>query len=101
MEPTGTSYPVFGGFPIEIAGKTGTAERGYTVGDTTTVEDQSWYAAVAPYDDPEIAVVATLERGGFGADTAAPVVAAILRDYFDIKDSEVEQVSDPAATVYE
>ena len=30
MEPSGTSYGVFGGFPVEIAGKTGTAERGVT-----------------------------------------------------------------------
>jgi penicillin-binding protein 2 len=27
MEPTGTSYGVFGGFPVPVAGKTGTAER--------------------------------------------------------------------------
>jgi penicillin-binding protein 2 len=101
MEPSGTSYGVFGGFPIEIAGKTGTAERGYTVGDTTTVEDQSWYAALAPYPNPEVVVVATLERGGFGADTAAPAVRDILTEYFDVKPSDVEPVSDPTATVYE
>jgi penicillin-binding protein 2 len=101
MEPSGTSYPIFGGFPVEIAGKTGTAERGYTVGDVTTLEDQSWYAALAPYPDPEVVVVATIERGGFGADAAAPAVKEILTDYFDVKPGEVEQVSDPAATVYE
>ena len=28
MEPGGTSYSVFGSFPVAIAGKTGTAERG-------------------------------------------------------------------------
>ena len=46
MEPGGTSYPVFGGFPVEIAGKTGTAERGLYEAD------QSWYVALAPYPDP-------------------------------------------------
>jgi penicillin-binding protein 2 len=76
MEPGGTSYPVFGGFPIEIAGKTGTAERG------ASVEDQSWYGAIAPYEDPEVVVVATVERGGFGVDAAAPLVAEILSGYF-------------------
>jgi len=95
MEPTGTSYPIFGGFPVDIAGKTGTAERG------EGVEDQSWYAALAPYPDPEVVVVATIERGGFGADSAAPAVKEILTDYFDVKPGEIEQVSDPAATVYE
>ena len=50
MEPGGTSYPVFGGFPSRVAGKTGTAEQ-------TDEEDQSWYVALAPCDDPEVVVV--------------------------------------------
>jgi penicillin-binding protein 2 len=78
MEPGGTSYPVFGGFPFAIAGKTGTAERG------EGVEDQSWYGAIAPYENPRIVVVATVERGGFGVEAAAPVVARILEDYFNL-----------------
>ena len=73
--PEGTSYPVFGGFPVKVAGKTGTAER-------PPYGDQSWYAAIAPYDNPEIAVAVTVEEGGFGADTAAPVALAILSNYF-------------------
>jgi penicillin-binding protein 2 len=76
MEQGGTSYAVFGRFPMDIAGKTGTAERG------TTVEDQSWYVAVAPANDPEIVVAVTIERGGFGVDAAAPVAARILEKYF-------------------
>ncbi len=65
------------------------------------MEDQSWYAALAPYPDPEVVVVATIERGGFGADAAAPAVKQILTEYFDIKPSEIDEVSDPAAAVYE
>jgi penicillin-binding protein 2 len=80
MEAGGTSYPVFGNFPVEIAGKTGTAER--PVGNT--VQDQSWYVALAPADDPEVVVAVTLERGGFGASTAAPVAARILEKYLGI-----------------
>ena len=45
--------------------------------------DQAWYAVLAPYPDPEIAVVVTVEQGGFGADTAAPVALQILQAYFD------------------
>ena len=76
MEPGGTSYPVFGGFPVEIAGKTGTAERGLDA-------DQSWYVALAPYPDPEIVVAVTIEEGGFGADAAAPAASQILATFFD------------------
>ena len=72
MEPGGTSYSVFGGFPFAVAGKTGTAERG------AGVEDQSWYGAIAPAGEPRIVVVATVEGGGFGVEAAAPVVARIL-----------------------
>lgn len=73
--PEGTSYKVFGGFPVEVAGKTGTAER---AGEA----DQAWYAILAPYPNPKIAVVVTVERGGFGADTAAPVALQMLQEYF-------------------
>jgi penicillin-binding protein 2 len=95
QEGGGTSYEVFGGFPVDIAGKTGTAERG------DLVEDQSWYAALAPYPDPEVVVVATLERGGFGADSAAPAVKEMLTEYFDIKPEKIEDVAAPTGTIYE
>jgi penicillin-binding protein 2 len=76
MQPSGTSYEVFGGFPVEIAGKTGTAERGIE-------QDQSWYVALAPYPDPEIVVAVTIEEGGFGAEAAAPAARQILAAYFE------------------
>jgi penicillin-binding protein 2 len=75
MEAGGTSYPVFGNFPVSVAGKTGTAER-------PNQPDQSWYIALAPARDPEIVVAVTIERGGFGVDTAAPVAARMLERYF-------------------
>ncbi|UJA20530.1 penicillin-binding protein 2 [Thermoleophilia bacterium SCSIO 60948] len=78
MAPGGTSYGCFGDFPVDIAGKTGTAERfGY--------EDQSWYVALAPADNPQIAIAMTMEEGGFGADSAAPAVKSVLTDFFDVK----------------
>ncbi len=86
MEPGGTSYNVFGGYPIEIAGKTGTAETGLGI-------DQSWYIAVAPYDDPKYVVAVTIERGGFGADTAAPATRQILDELLRVNESEVEEVN--------
>ncbi|HEX3293915.1 MAG TPA: penicillin-binding protein 2 [Solirubrobacterales bacterium] len=75
-EPGGTSYPVMGSFPIPVAGKTGTAER-------QGQQDQSWYSVIAPYNDPQIVVTVTVERGGFGVETAAPIARAILERYFN------------------
>ena len=73
--PGGTSEPVFGSFPIPVAGKTGTAERpGHA--------DQSWYCVLAPYPDPRIVTCVTIEEGGFGAQAAAPAAHAILETYF-------------------
>jgi len=82
QEGDGTAVGVFGGFPIPIAGKTGTAERpGHA--------DQSWFAALSPYPDPRIVTIATVEEGGFGAESAAPVVLQILEAIYDEQASEV------------
>jgi penicillin-binding protein 2 len=81
--PGGTSYDVFGGFPIPVAGKTGTAER-------PPYGDQSWYVVLAPYPDPEIVVAVTFEEGGFGAETAAPAALQILSEHFDKQAKDVE-----------
>jgi penicillin-binding protein 2 len=78
MEPGGTSYSVMGGFPFPVAGKTGTAERG------EGNEDQSWYSVVAPYPNPQIVVTVTVEHGGFGVESAAPIARTILEKYFDL-----------------
>jgi penicillin-binding protein 2 len=73
--PGGTSEPVFGSFPIPVAGKTGTAERpGHA--------DQSWYCILAPYPNPRIVTCVTIEEGGFGAQAAAPAAHTILEAYF-------------------
>jgi penicillin-binding protein 2 len=74
--PGGTSQPVFAGFPIKIAGKTGTAEP-----DPVS----SWYASWAPYNSPKLVVVANVEHGGFGAEAAAPIAKKIYAAYFHLK----------------
>jgi penicillin-binding protein 2 len=82
QEGEGTGVGVFGGFPIPIAGKTGTAERpGHA--------DQSWFAALSPYPNPRIVTIATVEEGGFGAESAAPVVLDILEAIYDKQASEI------------
>ncbi|HYQ78076.1 MAG TPA: penicillin-binding protein 2 [Solirubrobacterales bacterium] len=82
QEGDGTAAGVFGGFPIPIAGKTGTAQRpGHA--------DQSWFAALSPYPNPRIVTIATVEEGGFGAESAAPVVLDILEAIYDKQASAV------------
>jgi penicillin-binding protein 2 len=80
--PEGTSYGVFGGFPVPVAGKTGTAER-------PPNGDQSWYVVLAPFPNPKIVTAVTVEQGGFGADTAAPIALQVLSAYFDRQASAV------------
>jgi penicillin-binding protein 2 len=77
----GTSADVFRGFPYPIYGKTGTAERAPN-------PDQSWYAAYVDHPTRPIVVVTTIERGGFGAETAAPAARLILSEWFHLRDHE-------------
>lgn len=76
-QPGGTSFPVFGNFPLPVFGKTGTAQY---VGQ----QDYSWYACFvpAPYTKYPILIVVTIERGGFGAVAAAPVARQMLSQWF-------------------
>ncbi|HEY3577417.1 MAG TPA: penicillin-binding transpeptidase domain-containing protein [Gaiellaceae bacterium] len=80
--PSGTSFPVFAGFPWKVAGKTGTAE---TCG--VNCPDHSWYASWAPASSPKLVVVAMVEKGGFGAQAAAPVAKKIYEAYFHLHGS--------------
>jgi penicillin-binding protein 2 len=78
-EPGGTSADVFAGWPhgeIPIYGKTGTAQ--------TSKGDQSWYVAYVPGKHP-IVIAVTVERGGFGAETAAPIACRMLSKYYKVE----------------
>lgn len=82
---------LFGDFPIPVAGKTGTAEYCDPVALRKNLcipgnwPTHSWTVAYAPYDDPEIAVVAFLYNGGEGASVAGPVVKQMIAAYFELK----------------
>ena len=74
-DPRGTAAAAFRGFPVPVAGKTGSAEDG-------PPPLHAWFAAYAPADTPEIVVVAFLEHGGGGGESAAPLVRGLLETYF-------------------
>jgi penicillin-binding protein 2 len=77
-EQGGTSADLFKDFPYKVYGKTGTVER-------QPNPDQAWYACFVKDGDKPIVVVVTVERGGFGAETAAPAARLILSQWLGVK----------------
>lgn len=81
------------GLRAVVAGGTGTAVRVPSLppaaGKSGTAEAppgkaHAWFGAYAPYDNPEIVVVAFAEHsGGGGGSVAAPMVRQVLETYFD------------------
>jgi penicillin-binding protein 2 len=63
-----------------VFGKTGTAET-FVNG---VPYDQSWYVGYVNHPTKPIVIAATIERGGFGAEKAAPLVRRMLAHWFDI-----------------
>ena len=78
----GTAGDIFKGFPISVAGKTGTAENAHG-------QDHGWFVAYAPYDKPRIVVVALVEQGSFGAGSAGPIVRDILAAFFYVQKAKL------------
>jgi penicillin-binding protein 2 len=82
----GTATTVFNTFPIQIAGKTGTAEKVVPEINPYDTTPQSWfcgYAMTQPVS--QLAVCVVIENGGFGAEAAAPAALQIFRAYFRTK----------------
>ena len=80
---SGTARVAFTGFPIETAGKTGTADFADYQRDIGR-EPFATYVSYAPVDDPEIAVVAVVFDGGHGGNIAS-AVRAVYEAYFKDK----------------
>ncbi len=76
---------------ISSAGKTGTGEFCDKVANDKGLcipgqwPTHAWYAAFAPYENPEIAVIAFVYNGAEGAITAGPIVKQVLEAYFNLK----------------
>jgi penicillin-binding protein 2 len=78
----GTSYGTFGSFPVEIAGKTGTAEKAVD----GVMFDQAWWCGYGPTEPtPELVVCALIENGGHGGTAAAPAALKVFESYFGVK----------------
>jgi penicillin-binding protein 2 len=77
-QPGGTSADVWTGWDQAthpVYGKTGTAQH-------QGKEDQSWYMAYIADPKRPIVIAVTVEQGGFGAETSAPIARLIASKWF-------------------
>ncbi len=76
---------------IASAGKTGTAEYCDNIAQEKNIctpgnwPAHAWYVGYAPFDDPEIAVVAFVYNGDEGSRVAGPIVKKVLDAYFELR----------------
>jgi len=78
---------VFKGFPLRVAGKSGTAERFSRRSNEydnnknlayLATRHRAWFIGYTPTEAPRIAVVAMLESGAWGAADAGPIVRQVM-----------------------
>ncbi|MBI2054890.1 MAG: penicillin-binding protein 2 [Candidatus Sungbacteria bacterium] len=72
----GTARNFFADFPVEVAGKTGTAQTGFQK------NAHGWFTVFAPYKDPELAMVVMAEDVIENTSIATPVTRDVLYWYF-------------------
>jgi penicillin-binding protein 2 len=75
---------------LVVAGKTGTAqvvklqeEKGTKDEEEVPIDfrDHAWFVAIAPVDQPRLALAILVEHGGHGGSAAAPIAKKMLETY--------------------
>jgi len=102
---TASKPTTLGFYDVPSAGKTGSAEYCDNVAQEKNLcqpeawPSHAWYVGYAPYDDPEIAIIAFVYNGTEGAATSAPIVGKVMKAYFELKAidsaSRIEQETNP------
>ena len=88
-QPGGTSADVWTGWDQgkdPVYGKTGTAQH-------QGKEDQSWYMCYIGDAQRPIVIAVTVEQGGFGAETAAPIARLIASKWYGVHEQFVAGTS--------
>ncbi|MEI8143074.1 MAG: penicillin-binding protein 2 [Candidatus Berkelbacteria bacterium] len=73
---TGGSAMAMANLPVEVAGKTGSAQY------DNNQRVHGWFVGYAPYDNPQIAVLTMVEGGGMSTATAVPMAKDLFNYYF-------------------
>lgn len=78
---------------VNVAGKTGTAEYCDDIANAKGLCEpgnwpaHAWYVGYAPYENPEVIILAFVYNGDEGSAVAAPVVQEVMDAYFKLKAS--------------
>ena len=91
LEDGGTAGKYFQDYEYKdvVGGKTGSAQIS-TSANNIDLENTAWFAAFAPYEDPEIVVIACIPNGWAGA-RAYITVQEVIKFYLDRKNSKAEE----------
>lgn len=90
---------------VNVAGKTGTAEYcdeiAWPLGLCVPGNwpSHAWFTAYAPYEDPEIIIIAFVYNGGEGSLVALPIVVETMEAYMRLKNERENPAAPPAAPV--
>jgi penicillin-binding protein 2 len=86
----GTAAGVFAGFPVHVAGKTGTGQDLGRNKNGSAKDDTSWFASFAPVENPQYAVVMMVSQGGFGASVSAVGVHDIYAALYGVTGGTID-----------
>ena len=86
----GTAAGVFAGFPVEVSGKTGTAQVFGRNPNGSAKDDTSWFAAYGPTKNPQYVVVMMVSQGGFGASTSGVAARDIFSALFGVSGNRID-----------
>ncbi len=87
----GSASSIFDGYPIQVGGKTGTAQLG-------SGSNNAIFIAFAPFDDPQIAIAVVLEHGVRGTNAGQVARDVFDQYFFGNGEAAAETASPEAAT---